>query len=494
MKSNNVFFNLDYDEYSLTELVEQYFDKIINVAITPKMQDGLKKMKSNVNVTDQLLDLFKGKGYNTKTKKSDLYSSLEKRVKNILFVIQTITNNCMKLTAIESDMREFPIEEVERCYQTVAMTSFMLNNAIKCKLIYRYEKLLPKRRTKDFKEKYPLLESCFKSYEQYKINEESEENYIKIHNNEGISDTVQNLHKCNEPHEDEYENIEVKYITPKGSLIQLDVDTHNGVDFFDVSNQAKDLIGPKQAQLIVYIMSLVFEQNKPEDVKKGCNVDINVKEYCKLKSIEWRSDVADEIYEDIKKLQKIIIEYEYTGNKGKKSTLRKSSLFSNRGIIEEYKDDGETIDKQVVKISLGAWMETLSYDQFQFINKAFFKYKLKNQNGTLIPISYYINSLHRNNVTKNKTGEYKTKVKNLTEKLNISESTIKAKGYKKALKLPLENILNIIGEGEGFNWKYKNGVHNSRKDFEDDVIIFNNVTLNRLYIEKGLAKKEAKKK
>ena len=26
----------------------------------------------------------------------------------------------------------------------------------------------------------------------------------------------------------------------------------------------------------------------------------------------------------------------------------------------------------------------------------------------------------------------------------------------------------------------------SRKDFEDDVIIFNNVTLNRLYIEKGL--------
>ena len=58
----------------------------------------------------------------------------------------------------------------------------------------------------------------------------------------------------------------------------------------------------------------------------------------------------------------------------------------------------------------------------------------------------------------------------------------------------MENILNIIGEGEGFNWKYKNGVHGSRKDFEDDVIIFNNVTLNRLYIEKGLAKKEAKKK
>ena len=55
-------------------------------------------------------------------------------------------------------------------------------------------------------------------------------------------------------------------------------------------------------------------------------------------------------------------------------------------------------------------------------------------------------------------------------------------------------ILNIIGEGEGFNWKYKNGVHNSRKEFEEDIIIFNNKTLNTKYKLEGLTRKEAKKK
>lgn len=491
MKSNNVFFNLDYDEYSLTELVEQYFDKIINVAITPKMQDGLKKIKSNVNVADQLLDLFKGEGYNTKTKKSDLYSSLEKRVKNILFVIQTITNNCMKLTAIESDMREFPIEEVERCYQTVAMTSFMLNNAIKCKLIYRYEKLLPKRRTKDFKEKYPLLESCFKSYEQYKINEESEENYIKIHNNNAISEVVQKLPLC-----ELNDNEEIFKLKTNTGIITINVkrEKEKNESFITFSERIKSYIGPKQQQLLTYIMCIVFEQNKPEDVKKGCSVDIDVREYCKLKGIDFDSRVGDEIHEDIKKLEKIIVEYEYINHKGEKKHLRESPLVMNAGILDSYDKDGKRIKDQVVGVVLGKWMETLSYEQFQYLKKSAFQYKLRNNSEAITTLTYYINCQHRNNFTKNKNGEFKISVKNLTEKMNISESTIKNQGYKKKLKSPLENILNIIGKAEGFNWKYKNGVHGSRKDFEDDVIIFNNASLNRLYVGKGLAKKEAKKK
>ena len=41
-------------------------------------------------------------------------------------------------------------------------------------------------------------------------------------------------------------------------------------NLFDIAEQVNDLVGATQSQLIVYIMSLVFEQNKPEDVKKGC--------------------------------------------------------------------------------------------------------------------------------------------------------------------------------------------------------------------------------
>lgn len=78
--------------------------------------------------------------------------------------------------------------------------------------------------------------------------------------------------------------------------------------------------------------------------------------------------------------------------------------------------------------------------------------------------------------------------------MNISENTIKNQGYKKKLKESLENYLNQLKEVEGFNWKYKNGVHNSRKEFEEDIIIFNNKTLNTKYKLEGLTKKEAKKK
>src|SRR5699024_1622392 len=131
-------------------------------------------------------------------------------------------------------------------------------------------------------------------------------------------------------------------------------------------------------------------------------------------------------------------------------------------------DDNVTIEKQVVGVALGKWIETLKVDQFQFINKAFFKYKLRNNKGTIIPISYYINCQHRNNLKRAKGGanEFKIKVNRLSSKLGIDEDRVKSKGYSSTLKKPLEKILNDIKEAEGFNWSYKNGNHNSRLEFE----------------------------
>ena len=243
-------------------------------------------------------------------------------------------------------------------------------------------------------------------------------------------------------------------------------------------------------------MSLVFEQNEGIKASNYWKVDIDVKEYCKLKGIDYRSDVANEIYEDIKNLQRIIIQYEYTNGKGKKDILEKSSLFANRGILTSYGNDNVTIEKQVVGVALGKWIETLKIDQFQFINKAFFKYKLRNNKGTIIPISYYINCQHRNNLKRAKggTNEFKIKVGRLSNKLGIDEDRVKSNGYSSTLKKPLEKILNDIKEAEGFNWSYKNGSHNSRKDFEEDIIIFKNTDLDSHYNSVGYEKKETKTK
>lgn len=452
---------------------------------------------------ETLEDLFLKPNFNTKTKKSDLYEYLQINLMRLIILVEyhpikhvvEDTPTMLKEKGISEE--EFFGEDYslnEHKYD-VSFMAMALKYAVQNKVVAKYRHLLPTRRTKSFKERYNYLEDAIRVYESFESNKEADNKYIQIHNNEGISDIVQNLHQCNKINEDEYKNVEVKYMTPKGSLIELNVDTGDGINPFDIANQVNDLIGATQSLLITYIMSLVFEQNKGDNPQSYSNVCIDVKDYCQLRGIDYRSDVADEIYEDIKNLQRIIIQYEYTNNKGKKDILRKSSLFSNRGIVDSYKKDGITVDKQVVKISLGAWIETLKIDQFQFISKAFFKYKLRNNKETIIPISYYINCQHRNNLKRAKggTNEFKIKVSRLSNKLGINEDRVKSKGYSSTLKKPLEKILNDIKEAEGFKWSYKNGNHKSRLEFEDDVIIFKNTDLDSHYNSIGYEKKETKK-
>ena len=451
---------------------------------------------------ETLDDLFRKPNFNTKTKKSDLYEYLQ--INLMRLSILTEYQPIKHVDELEKRLKESGREvndifeegyDIDKYRYDTSFVGMTLKYAVLNKVVAKYRHLLPTRRTKSFKERYNYLDDAINIYEAFQSNKEADNKYIQIHNNEGISDIVQNLHQCKEINQDEYRNVEVKYITPKGSLIELDVDTGEGINIFDIAEQVNDLIGATQSQLIVYIMSLVFEQNEGAKSSNYWKVDIDVKEYCKLKDIDYRSDVANEIYEDIKNLQRIIIQYEYTNSKGKKDILEKSSLFANRGILTSYGNDNVTIEKQVVGVALGKWIETLKVDQFQFINKAFFKYKLRNNKGTIIPISYYINCQHRNNLKRAKggTNEFKIKVSRLSNKLGINEDRVKSKGYSSTLKKPLEKILNDIKEAEGFKWSYKNGNHKSRLEFEDDVIIFKNTDLDSHYNSIGYEKKETKK-
>ena len=501
----NSFLSLDYDAYTISCIIDSYLDKVMEFTYYKDLQDMTNEIKDVIKpqLQEKLEELFKGKGLNTKTKKSDLYSILEDKLKEIYEIIDSPVKQLILLEASIRNLQQdsSPNDTDIQRYELLGLNKLSITMAIKLKLFARYEKLLPKKRTSSFKESYPLLNSCYKVYEGYKTNKEAEDKFVTIHNNNGISEKIQNLHLCkNEINQDKYGNINVKLQTSKG-FIKLNVDTGDGVNIFDVANEVNEIIGATQSQLMVYIMSLVFEQNKPEDVKKGCMVDIDVRKYCELKGIGFEKKVWDAINEDIKKLKKIIIEYEYEVYrevKGKrvkvKDHLRESPLVTNTGIIDSYSEDGKTLEKQVVGVALGKWIETLSYSQFQYINKAFFKYKLRNQLGAIVPISYHINCQHRNDFSNPKTeGCFKSKVINLSSKLGVEENRIKSKGYSATLKKPLEKILNNIKEAEGFEWSYKNGTHNSRADFEEDVIIFKNNDLDNLYRKKGLLKKANKK-
>ena len=493
---NSVFFNLDYDNYTLEVIVDNFLDKVVEFAYYKELKEYSASIKDTLKpiILNELEDLFEGKGLNTKTKKSDLYNILENKL-NLIFKL--LDTPMRELLFIESSIKKVngtnntDQKDIQR-YELLGLNKASITGAIKLKLFARYQRLLPKKRTIQFKDEYPILNSCYGMYEGYQANKEADEKYIKVHNNGGISDVIQNLHLCkNNIVQNEYKNVEIKLTTPKGNLIDIDLnkDNEEALSIVDVLQQLNNLVGANQSQLIVYIISLAFKQSTDINKKPSSNVIINIQDYCKLKNIDYRSDTADNIYKNIDNLRKILISYDYKDEKGNEKFIKNSPIITNRGIDGD-KTNNEYNSKEL-KVNIGAWIDTLNYSQFQFISKAFFKYKLRNNNQAIIPISYYLNCQHRNNLKINKIGidNFKVKVSRLTTKLGIDEDRVKSKGYSSTLKKPLEKILNDIKEAEGFNWSYKNGTHNSRAEFEDDVINFNNNTLNNLYIKKGYKKR-----
>lgn len=460
--------------------------------INSLFHDNFESKNSNA-FKELLFDLFEGDNFNTKTKKSVLYQTLEDKLKVIFTIVYEAPKTLICFNALV-DPNNIESKETMQKVQNAAMISGIIQGAIKIKIIARYKKLLPKRRTKDFKEKYPTLNNAFDMYEQYAANKKAKEDFVKVHNNNAISEVVKDLPSMKTVIRNNIQNPVFKYQTKNG-IITIENKRNEGESIFDYAKRASLMVGAKQQQLLVYIMSIVFEQKKPEEIKEGCCVNIDFKEYCKLKGVAFRTETVDEIIDDLEALSDIFIEYEYQTPRGEKKHLKRSPLMQHRGTIESYDDaKGKKLLKNAeIGVSIGRWIETLSYEQYQFIRKSYFQYKLTKDNGALITLSYFLNCQHKNNYTKTKTKEFNIKVKTLTEKMNISEETIKNQGYKKKLKEPLEKYLEQLKEAEDFEWRYKNGVHNSREEFEEDVIIFKNKVLDEKYKLEGLTKKESKK-
>lgn len=480
--------NNSYDRDMLNKICN-YYSNLFD--FVPNHNESVEYVKSILE------NLFYNYNFNTKTNKNKvLYPTLNNDLKELarktVYYFESFLRQQKVLTEEDED-RLFNFFNQEQHFYLLGKIIF---NNLANKVIYKYRHLLPTRISNTFKESYVWIYNSLKTYETFQANKEAEEKYIQIHNNEGISDVIKHLglNKVTDERIEKFQKygeIEAKYITPKGNEFKFNIDNNECSSIFQISDAMNDLGKPQQALLIIYIMSLAFEQAKDGKIENSTNITIDVKKYCELRDIDYRSDTVDSIHEDIKNLQRIIVKYKYKDTNGKEIILRESPLVSPRGILN-IKDNGIMTDKQFIKVNIGAWMETLNYKQFQHINKDFFKYDLRKVNNAIVPISYYINTQHRNNLKK-RTKKIGLKVNNLTSKLGVKEDRVKAKGYSSTLKKPLEKILNEIQKTEGFKWSYKNGNHTSRKEFEEDVIIFKNDDLDDYYNSIGYEKKETKK-
>ena len=78
----NSFLSLDYDAYTISCIIDNYLDKVMEFTYYKDLQDMTEEIKDVIKpqLQKELEELYEGKGLNTKTKKSDLYSILENKL------------------------------------------------------------------------------------------------------------------------------------------------------------------------------------------------------------------------------------------------------------------------------------------------------------------------------------------------------------------------------------------------------------------------------
>ena len=488
------FLNSDEFEEQLS-LINEVLNEKIDTTSLYKLNDlylyclkdiGMEKDRRYSNLYEKIIEeiLIKGCGFNKKTKKSVLYFELE----NIISGFLDISNDIL-----EEEFKKL-IDKGEKTESDYKIFNLMLSALITgatLKTIERFKDLLPmKRDNKDFKEEYPFLYISKKKYIKFKNKEElknDDNNYSKINENNATMKIVEQLPLLRKEVKKENGEVVVK-LKYEGGFIKID--TENKDDVIAVLEEVNKIVGQNEQVLLMYIMKKVFEQLKPEDVKKGCNIEIDVKEYCQLTDTRYSVQVCDRMIQTIKNLSKILVEYDYIipdkDKKGKKqgltcNHLKESPLVLNRGAIGTYAKDMKSFEKEIIKVSVGAWIETLSSEQYRYISNEFFKLKPNSKDKVTRSIWIKLYDQYRAN-RKNNAKEIKLAVFRLTKLLGVDEERIKEKGYNEALKKPLEKALDNIVD---FGWRYKNGNHKSRKDFEDDILIFENDKLYNYYNKKG---------
>lgn len=172
------------------------------------------------------------------------------------------------------------------------------------------------------------------------------------------------------------------------------------------------------------------------------------------KGIEPSKDNKKKLRQEIKELENVEFDYRYK----EKGTWKKVS----KARILMYTD---TKRGKGITVTMGSWVDYLPTTKtFTQIDKAFFGLPVNGKKIGSATLLLKLRQLHS-------MGKKAISVRNLVELKNISESLYINHGFLR-IKDDLENDLEILREQTAFKWRYRNGIHDSRVEFEQDYVEF----------------------
>ena len=134
----NYFLGVDYDAYTISCIIDHYLDKVMQFTYYKDLQDMTEEIKDVIKpqLQKELEELYEGKGLNTKTKKSDLYSILENKLNKIYEIIDSPVKQLILLEASIRNLQKdgYPEDKDIQRYELLGLNKVTITMAIKLNL------------------------------------------------------------------------------------------------------------------------------------------------------------------------------------------------------------------------------------------------------------------------------------------------------------------------------------------------------------------------
>lgn len=445
------------------------------------------------NVMENVCKDLKDAKLGVRTKKSIVNLNLERSLNAIgtnqhkrVNIFEPIKDILQRPIVLELEELEDSTNELYREYNQfkISFNMIVFYEMTTCKafiskaIVTDYIHLIPTNRYGHLA-MYPRLYEVVDKYVKSKKQEETKEdvNLLKVPSNSGLMDIAMNLNTKDFTSCKNNLQILEKKTSKNNSIYFTGEKQENLRQVFQALNEK---LTREQINLFVYMSHLALKNNCKYDSNNTIN--LNVKDYCIHRGIEYRSDTANKIHDNISIFNNFSISFKWKDAKGKEHSLENATILGANAIKRVKDIRTGRIEQEVIKIKLGLWTDAINTNQFQLVSNDFFIADRRNSDSSYSAIHLQLSNSLRLNV-KNKNDYVNIKVSTLTEKMPIEESTIKHKGYKNTLKKSLENNLNKLSKEESypFTWKYKNGQHKNRDEFENDIIIISNEKLGEIY-------------
>lgn len=293
---------------------------------------------------------------------------------------------------------------------------------------------------KKYKEHAKVFKDNLATQENLKLDPSINKTMLKITQTAGLSDFL----------------YAIPYVTKHGKINEYDPNTKIYSDQdkdieFTISIPEAFKKHPTLTENHVKLFLFSLHKHCTGDKKRTL---IPYREFFNFKGLDDNKDNRKKLKKEIEELECVEFDYKYK-EKGSKEWTKVSNA---RAI--SYLD---TRPGSGISVAFGTWAEYIP-STFIDINKAVFKYPVTRNSIGATTISFKLRELSS---MKKKS----VRVRILTDLLDISETVINKHGFS-WVKDKLERELERIEEAEMLNWQYRNGIHDSRIDFENDYIEF----------------------